>query len=79
MDSVIEYACKVPAGYESNITGLERKAPPEPLLPNLGYANVMAYEVDMLVSDPCNLYTTRKLTGVCEDDEQPQLVRANYR
>lgn len=45
IDSIISYACEAPLK-----TGTEAApSPPKPLLPNLGGANLLAYEVDIVV------------------------------
>lgn len=45
VDSIISYACDAP--HQSNAEDDPR--PPKPLLPNLGGANLLAYEVDVVV------------------------------
>lgn len=51
IDSIVNYACEAP--NNSGILGTESaEKVPAPLLPNLGGANLLAYEVDIVVSEP---------------------------
>ena len=50
IDTIIEYACKIPKSSTLSVKGLETPIPPEPLLPNLGGANLTPYTVDLVVS-----------------------------
>ena len=48
VDQLMECACDEPATHE--IPGAEVPAPPKPLLPNLGRASSLAYNIDLMVS-----------------------------
>ena len=48
IDSIINYACEAPSETTLLGKGNEPKVP-APLLPNLGGANLLAYEVDVVV------------------------------
>lgn len=50
IDTIVEYACRIPETSSLSVKGLEVVAPPEPLLPNLGGANLMPYSIDLVVS-----------------------------
>lgn len=54
VDSIVNYACEAPS--ETTILGKASEPKvPAPLLPNLGGANLLAYEVDVVVRSIFNI------------------------
>lgn len=49
MDSIVEYACSVPKESQLSVKGIEWQTPPDPLLPNMGLANLAPYSIDLMV------------------------------
>jgi len=53
IDSIVNYACEAPS--EASILGKDAEPKvPAPLLPNLGGANLLAYEVDIVLVSSLN-------------------------
>lgn len=50
MDSIVEYASKLPDDSEYHVEGYKAAVAPEPLLPNMGAAASVTYDIDILVS-----------------------------
>lgn len=48
-ECLIQYACSTESDITKTIPGARTKPPPSPLLPNLGYARIFDYLIDLQV------------------------------
>lgn len=69
IDTIVQYACPVSEDVQHHTGGFETAPVPSPLLPNMGVAAALPYDLDLLVST-LEILATRALLDIYTTDAE---------